>query len=64
MLSLAGAESSGVVPGFRPLDVRQDELDLRRGIGIVARAGAYLSPLAERLSTLLEDQVTYTNPNP
>jgi DNA-binding transcriptional LysR family regulator len=58
MLSVAGAESSGVVPGFRPLDVRQDELDLRRKVGIVARAGAYLPPLAERLTTLLEDQVT------
>lgn len=58
MISLAGAETSGVIHGFRPLDLRQDELDLRRKVGIIARAGAYLSPLAERMTALLEEHVT------
>lgn len=58
MLSFAGAESSGAIPGFRPLDLRLDALDLRRKVGIVARAGAYLSPLAERMTVLLEESVT------
>ena len=57
VLSVAGAESSGAIHGFRPLDLRQDELDLRRNVGIIARAGAYLSPLAERMTALLEEHV-------
>jgi DNA-binding transcriptional LysR family regulator len=58
ILSVAGAESSGAILGFRPLDLRQDELDLRRKVGIIARAGAYLSPLAERMTALLEEHVS------
>lgn len=54
MLTVAGMESGGAIPGFKALDVRQDELDLRRTVGIVTRAGAYVSPLCERMMSLLE----------
>lgn len=58
MLAVGGAESSGNILGFRPLDLRQDELNLRRMVGIMARSGAYFSPLAERMIALLEEHVT------
>ncbi len=57
MLAIGGAEASGAILGFRPLDLRQDELNLRRMVGIMARRGAYLSPLAERMIVLLEQHV-------
>lgn len=54
MLTVAGTEASSVTAGFQALAIDQDELDLRRTVGIVTRAGAYLSPLSERLISLLE----------
>jgi DNA-binding transcriptional LysR family regulator len=58
MLAIGGTEAGGNIPGFRPLDLRQDELNLRRMVGIIARTGAYLSPLAERMIVLLEEHVS------
>ena len=55
MLTVAGAESGDATHGFKALDIAQDELDLRRTVGIVTRAGAYVSPLTERMITLLEN---------
>lgn len=55
MLTVAGAESQGITAGLRPLRLLPQELDLRRKIGIVTRAGSYVSPLAERMMTLLEE---------
>lgn len=57
MLSVSSAHAEAIMPGLRPLDVGLDELDLRRRIGVVTRAGAYLSPLAQRMTTLLREQV-------
>ena len=54
MLTVAGTESGGATDGFKALDISQDELDLRRKVGIVTRAGAYVSPLSERMISLLE----------
>lgn len=54
MLTVAGTESGGATDGFKALDISQDELDLRRKVGIATRAGAYVSPLSERMISLLE----------
>lgn len=54
MLTAAGTESGDATDGVKALDVRQDELDLRRKVGIVTRAGAHVSPLSERMMSLLE----------
>jgi DNA-binding transcriptional LysR family regulator len=57
MLSISSAHVEAIMPGLRPLDIGLDELDLRRRIGVITRAGAYLSPLAQRMTALLREQV-------
>jgi DNA-binding transcriptional LysR family regulator len=54
MITVVGAETGGPMGGFAPLDVDPAQLDLRREVGVVMRAGAYVSPLAERMIALLE----------
>jgi len=56
MLGISSAHVDATMPGLRPLEIGLDELDLRRRIGVVTRAGAYLSPLAQRMTALLREQ--------
>lgn len=55
LLSVAGALSNVAPAGLVPLNLGVEELDLRRRIGVIARAGAYLSPLAQRMTSLLRE---------
>ncbi|MCP3727512.1 LysR family transcriptional regulator [Paraburkholderia sp. CNPSo 3272] len=55
MLCVAGTESMGALRGLRALRLGPEQLDLRRNVGITYRAGAYVSPLAQRLVTLLQE---------
>ena len=57
-LTVAGKDSTESVAGLRPLSLRQDELDLRRKIGVMARADAYLPPLAHRILAILKEHVS------
>lgn len=57
MLSVSSGHAEAGLPGLKPLDVGLEALDLRRRIGVVTRAGAYLSPLAQRMAALLREQV-------
>lgn len=57
MLCIAGATTNSKRAGLRPLALRADALDLGRRVGIMSRAGAYLSPLAERMIEILEAHV-------
>jgi DNA-binding transcriptional LysR family regulator len=57
MLCVAGTESIGALRGLRALRLGPEQLDLRRHVGITYRAGAYLSPLAQRLITVLREQL-------
>ncbi|CAG2142316.1 HTH-type transcriptional regulator CynR [Cupriavidus yeoncheonensis] len=52
MLSIAG--STGDSAGLRPIALQTDALDLGRCVGVMSRAGAYLSPLAQRMIDILE----------
>ncbi|WP_420998287.1 LysR family transcriptional regulator [Cupriavidus sp. 30B13] len=56
MLSISGEEPEAMKNGLLALDVGVEELDLRRRVGVITRAGAYLSPLAQRMSVLLEER--------
>lgn len=56
MLSISGTNSNAVTTGLRPLDLGLEELDLRRRVGVITRAGAYLSPLAQRMTALVREQ--------
>ncbi|WP_310567511.1 LysR family transcriptional regulator [Hydrogenophaga sp.] len=56
LLTLAGTDTAGITDGFRALDIREGELDLRRHVGVVTRAHGYVSPLADRLMVLLSTQ--------
>ncbi|MBB2917871.1 LysR family transcriptional regulator [Cupriavidus alkaliphilus] len=55
MLSIANASGDAMQRGLRVLPLGVEELDLRRRIGVVTREGAYLSPLAQRLTVLLRE---------
>lgn len=55
MLSIANEGGDAMQHGLRALPLALDELDLRRRIGVITRAGAYLSPLAQRLTALLRE---------
>ncbi|MFJ4291913.1 LysR family transcriptional regulator [Cupriavidus sp. NPDC089707] len=55
MLSIANAGGDAMQHGLRALPLEVEELDLRRRIGVLTRAGAYLSPLAQRLTALLRE---------
>ncbi|UDM53602.1 LysR family transcriptional regulator [Cupriavidus sp. MP-37] len=55
MLSIANAGGEAMQRGLRVLPLGVEELDLRRRIGVVTRAGAYQSPLAQRLTVLLRE---------
>jgi len=55
MLAIASARESVATAGLRPLNLRQEELDLRRHIGVISREGAYVSPLAQRMIGLLQE---------
>lgn len=52
MLSIAG--STGGSGSLRPIALQTDALDLGRRVGVMSRAGAYLSPLAQRMIDILE----------
>jgi DNA-binding transcriptional LysR family regulator len=54
ILSIASAAATNVATGLRPLDLGTDQLDLRRRVGVISRAGAYLSPLAQRMVGIFE----------
>jgi DNA-binding transcriptional LysR family regulator len=56
MLSIAGAQMARPLAGFRALRLSSEELDLRRRVGVIARAGAYLSPLAQRMVAILQER--------
>ncbi|AGW93367.1 MULTISPECIES: LysR family transcriptional regulator [Cupriavidus] len=55
MLSIANEGGDAMQHGLRALPLALEELDLRRRIGVITRAGAYLSPLAQRLTSLLRE---------
>ncbi|MFS8980406.1 LysR family transcriptional regulator [Cupriavidus necator] len=55
MLSIANEGGDAMQHGLRALPLSVEELDLRRHIGVISRAGAYLSPLAQRLTALLRE---------
>ena len=55
MLSIANEGGDAMQHGLRALPLGVEELDLRRRIGVLAREGAYLSPLAQRLTALLRE---------
>jgi DNA-binding transcriptional LysR family regulator len=57
MLCIAGSESFGTLDGLRALNLDTNELDLRRHVGAIFRAGAYLSPLAQRTVVLLQERI-------
>ena len=54
MLCIAGSTSNGAQAGLRPIALRPDALDLGRRVGVMSRAGAYLSPLALRMIGIFE----------
>lgn len=54
MLCIAGSTSNGAQAGLRPIAMRPDALDLGRRVGVMSRAGAYLSPLALRMIGIFE----------
>lgn len=47
--------------GLEPLNLQLDGLDLRRRIGLVTRAGGYLSPVCNRLIELFKDEACERN---
>lgn len=57
MLCVAGTESLGALRGLRALRLGSEQLDLRRQVGMTYRAGAYLSPLAQRLVAVLRERL-------
>jgi DNA-binding transcriptional LysR family regulator len=56
MLSVSGGDAQSMQIGLRALNLGLEELDLRRRVGVISRAGAYLSPLAQRMTALLREQ--------
>jgi len=56
MLCIGGTEALDMLTGLRALNLNPGELDLRRHIGVIHRADAYLSPLAQRMITLLQER--------
>ncbi|KWR74951.1 LysR family transcriptional regulator [Cupriavidus sp. IDO] len=56
MLSISSESGDAMQYGLRPLNLGVEELDFRRRIGVISRAGAYLSPLAQRMTVLLTEQ--------
>ncbi|MGO4329970.1 LysR family transcriptional regulator [Cupriavidus sp. 2TAF22] len=56
MLSISGGGDEAMLNGLHALDVGVEELDLRRRVGVITRAGAYVSPLAQRMSALLAER--------
>lgn len=57
LLCVGGTEALDQLDGLRVLDLRADELELRRRIAAMHRAGAYVPPLAQRMITLLQARV-------
>lgn len=57
MLCVAGTESLCELRGLRALRLDTEELDLRRHVGMTYRAGAYPSPLAQRLIAVLGERL-------
>lgn len=57
-LTVAGQDSMKSASGFRPIQLREEELNLRRKVGVMSRAGAYLPPLAHRMLALLKENVS------
>jgi DNA-binding transcriptional LysR family regulator len=56
MLSISSESGDAMQYGLRALNLGIEELDFRRRIGVISRAGAYLSPLAQRMTVLLTEQ--------
>lgn len=57
LLCIAGATGNSERASLRPIALRADALDLGRRVGVMSRAGAYLSPLAQRMIDLLVARV-------
>lgn len=57
LLSVTGMNWSSTLTGLRPLNIPTEELNLKRRIGVIHRAGAYMSPLAKRLIELFQAHV-------
>jgi len=57
MLCIAGATGNSTRASLRPIALRADALDLGRRVGVMSRAGAYLSPLAQRMIDILESHI-------
>jgi DNA-binding transcriptional LysR family regulator len=57
MLCIAGAIRDSTTAGLLPIALGAQELDLSRHAGVMSRAGAYLSPLAQRMIDILETSV-------
>lgn len=57
MLCIAGSTTNSKRTGLRPIALRADALDLGRRVGVITRAGAYLSPLAQRMIDILQAHV-------
>jgi DNA-binding transcriptional LysR family regulator len=53
ILCMAAANGNSRIAGLHPIALRADALDLGRRVGVLSRAGAYLSPLANRMVDLL-----------
>ncbi len=47
ILCMAAANGNSRIAGLHPIALRADALDLGRRVGVLSRAGAYLSPLAK-----------------
>ncbi|CAG9165777.1 LysR family transcriptional regulator [Cupriavidus respiraculi] len=58
LLSIASAVGVNVGMRLRPLDLGTEQLDLRRRVGVMSRAGGYLSPLAQRMVEILEERLS------
>ncbi|MFM0161192.1 MULTISPECIES: LysR family transcriptional regulator [Paraburkholderia] len=62
LLSVASAAPKWAAMGIRPIRLDAQELDLQRRIAIMSRAGAYLSPLAQRMIAIVEQRSKKTWP--
>ncbi|WP_454740045.1 LysR substrate-binding domain-containing protein [Cupriavidus necator] len=55
-VSICGPDTLARMKDLRALDIRTEELDLSRRIGIMYRTSAYLTPLVRRLVEIIEEQ--------
>ncbi|SEK11772.1 LysR family transcriptional regulator [Paraburkholderia diazotrophica] len=62
LLSIASAAPKLMTEGIRSIRLDPQELDLRRQIAIMSRAGAYMSPLAQRMISIVEQHSRRVRP--